>query len=387
MNTDVVVAGHACLDLLPELTQGIELTPGRLREIGPVRFAPGGAVPNVGLALAALGAPPKLVGRIGDDALGEVLLGLLRSRIRAGTLAFETVPGESTSYTIIISPPGVDRLFLHHAGSNDRFDPSTLDSSTFADARLFYFGYPPAMRSTYEDGGTALAGLLQRAKANGVTTALDMSMPDPGSEAGRQDWAAFLRRVLRHVDVFLPSWEELLFMLDAERFDAREQPTPARLLELSEFLLALGSAMVGIKLGSEGMYLRTADVPRLDALGRAAPSDPKPWARRELWAPVFSVQVAGTTGAGDATVAGFLAALLRDLAPEEVLRMSVAVGAHCVEALDATSGLRSWEATESRIRDGWVQHSDSPPDATWNRHDPTGILLGPHDQILTTTLA
>src|SRR5918996_6571265 len=129
MNTDVVVAGHACLDLLPELTRGIELTPGRLREVGPVRFAPGGAVPNVGLALATLGAAPKLVGRIGDDALGEVLLGLVRRRLRAGTLAFERVPGESTSYTIIISPPGVDRLFLHHPGCNDRFDAGAVDSS------------------------------------------------------------------------------------------------------------------------------------------------------------------------------------------------------------------------------------------------------------------
>jgi sugar/nucleoside kinase (ribokinase family) len=387
MSTDVVVAGHACVDLIPELTGPIQLEPGRLSEVGPVTFAPGGAVPNVGLALATLGTAPKLVGRIGDDALGEVLLGLVRRRLRAGTLAFERVPGESTSYTIIISPPGVDRLFLHHPGCNDRFNPRAVDSSTFADARLFYFGYPPAMRSTYEDGGTALAGLFQRAKARGVTTALDMSMPDPASQAGRQDWTAFLRRVLPNVDVFLPSWEEVLFMLDPERFTARAAPTPALLLELSEFLLGLGSGMVGIKLGRNGMYLRTADVARVHALGRAAPSDPKPWARRELWAPVFVVPVAGTTGAGDATVAGFLAALLRDLAPEEVLRMGVAVGAHCVEAPDATSGLRSWDETESRVRGGWLQHSHAPPDTTWNRHDPTGILCGPHDQILTPSLA
>ena len=329
MPADVVVAGHACLDLIPELARGVELQLGRLSEIGPVRFAPGGAVPNVGLALATLGTAARLVGRVGDDAFGEILLGLLEHRLPSGALAFERVQGESTSYSIVLSPPGGDRLLLHHAGCNDRIDARAFGAA-FTDARLLYFGYPPAMRSTYENSGAALADLFERAKAAGVTTALDMSLPDPASDAGRQDWTAFLRRVLRHVDVFLPSWEEVLFMLDRERFFAGAQPTPAVLQDLSGFLLRLGSGVVGIKLGSRGMYLRTGGEGRLQALGRAAPSDSASWADRELWAPVFSVEVAGTTGSGDATVAGYLAALLRDLPPEEALRKAVAAGGHCV---------------------------------------------------------
>ncbi len=51
-----------------------------------------------------------------------------------------------------------------------------------------------------------------------------------------------------------------------------------------------------------------------------------------MWAPCFDVEVVGTTGSGDATIAGFLSALLRDASPEEAMTMAVAVGACNVEA-------------------------------------------------------
>lgn len=376
----MVVAGHACLDLIPELPRGLELRPGSLTEVGPVRFAPGGAVPNVGIALTTLGVAARLVARVGDDALGGVLLGLLRSRVPHDALAFERVPGDSTSYTVIISPPDVDRLFLHHAGCNDRFDPARIQDAAFADARVLYFGYPPAMRGVFADGGAALAGLLHRARTRGVTTALDMSLPDPRSVAGRHDWGAFLARVLPQVDVFLPSWEEVVLMADRRLFSPDAVPEPALLEELSGRLLDLGAAIVGIKLGSRGMYLRTAGAERMAALGRGAPSDPETWADRQLWSPVFSVEVAGTTGSGDSTVAGFLAALLRDLAPADALRMAVAVGGHCVEAPDATSGLRSWEETDARVGAGWEQEPHPSPGPGWTAHQSMGILVGPRDR-------
>ena len=61
----------------------------------------------------------------------------------------------------------------------------------------------------------------------------------------------------------------------------------------------------------------------------------------------------GTTGAGDATIAGFLTALLRDVPPERALAIAAAVGACNVEAADAVSGVRSWEETLARIDAGW----------------------------------
>jgi sugar/nucleoside kinase (ribokinase family) len=77
--------------------------------------------------------------------------------------------------------------------------------------------------------------------------------------------------------------------------------------------------------------------------------------------------VVGTTGAGDATVAGFLSGLLRDLSPEAAATAAVAVGACNVEAADALSGVRSWEETMSRVAGGWEQRWFSMPAADWHR--------------------
>jgi len=78
---------------------------------------------------------------------------------------------------------------------------------------LFHFGYPPLMERMYANDGIELATIFQRVKALGLTTSLDLSMPDPSSAAGRANWHAILGATLPYVDVFLPSAEEILLML------------------------------------------------------------------------------------------------------------------------------------------------------------------------------
>ena len=76
------------------------------------------------------------------------------------------------------------------------------------------------MRRMYANGGSELASLMQRVKSAGLLTSLDMSYPDPNSEAGRINWSALLERTLPDVDVFLPSLDEILFMLDRPQHDS-----------------------------------------------------------------------------------------------------------------------------------------------------------------------
>src|SRR5712691_2078947 len=68
------------------------------------------------------------------------------------------------------------------------------------------------MERMYANDGIELAAIFSRVKALGLTTSLDLSMPDPNSAAGRANWHAILRATLPYVDVFLPSAEEILFM-------------------------------------------------------------------------------------------------------------------------------------------------------------------------------
>ena len=93
----------------------------------------------------------------------------------------------------------------------------------------------------------------------------------------------------------------------------------------------MGPAVVGLKLGPAGLYVRTCGAAAWHDRGRAAPRDPAAWSARELWSPCFEASAVGTTGAGDATIAGYLAALLRDNGPEECVRVRFEIPGPTIE--------------------------------------------------------
>ncbi len=410
---DVVVAGHCCLDVIPSFpprSDGL-LRPGMLVNVGPAVLAPGGAVSNVGLALSRLGTAVRLLGKVGDDQFGTALLDLYRAHDASIAEGMIVAAGEPTSYSIVISPPGSDRIFLHCPGANDTFAAEDVAAASLEGARIFHFGYPPIMRRMYADGGEELTTILQRAKDAGLLTALDMALPDPDSDAGRADWRAILRRALPAVDLFLPSIEEILYMLDRERHEALrakhgaehyvEGIDGALLGRVADQLLEWGASVIGLKLGDQGLYLRSGDDGGLHRLARSAtgrggtPHAPhgnpsgadrlptkansEKWANRELLAPCYAVRVAGTTGSGDTTIAGFLTGLLHDMTPESTLRSAVAVGAWSVEQVDATSGVPTWEAVQARIAGGWQRASLSVALPGWHWDEVAGVWYGPAD--------
>jgi sugar/nucleoside kinase (ribokinase family) len=267
-----------------------------------------------------------------------------------------------TAYTIILNPPGFDRSFLHCPGANDFFYASDIPRSLLNQADLFHFGYPTLMRSIYRLEGAELISILRRAQSCGLTTSLDFSLPDPTTPAGKAPWPDILYYALRYVDLFVPSVEELIFLLDRDLFmemsqdsaeDFLEAITPERLRNLSDAILALGAKAVLIKLGHRGLYLRTAPASRWKKGGRALQNIDESWFDRTLWAPAFSVDVKGTTGAGDAAIAGFLSSLLRGSDAQTALVMAAAAGACSVSTSDSTSGLMPWEDLLAKIHSGW----------------------------------
>jgi sugar/nucleoside kinase (ribokinase family) len=377
----VIVAGHICLDIIPDLPPGIGrgdriFSPGKLIQVGAAARSTGGAVSNTGLALHRLGIATRLVGRIGDDWIGRSILEILDSRAPGLAAGLIVVPGEQSSYSIVLDPPGADRIFLHCRGANDTFSAADIRGDDWGSARLLHFGYPPVMRRMYRDAGRELARLFRRAKRRGLVTSLDMAGIDPASEAGRVDWTAFLKNVLPHVDLFLPSIEETVQMLKPARA-AIDGPL---LRSLADRLIGYGAAAVGLKLGDRGFYLRTTvDSARLAGPARIIPLRRDIWLDRELLAPCYRVRVAGTTGAGDCAIAGFLAGLLRGLGPEDVLRCASGAGACCAEKADAVSGIPSWAGLRKRIRSGWPQRAVSLSLPGWRRDAAARLWRGPAD--------
>jgi sugar/nucleoside kinase (ribokinase family) len=320
------------------------------------------------------------LGKIGKDPFGDIVFRRIADTGEDLARGITAVEGETTSYTVVINPPGIDRVFFHCPGANDTFTDADVPNSVFVDTSIFHFGYPPLMKSIWSDGGACLLRLFSRARAGRVITSLDMSLPDPNSPSGRIDWSAFLARVLPAVDIFVPSIEEFLFMIDRPAFDRLSALTGGDAIVrsislrdtglLAERAIQAGVSAVLIKMGDRGAFLRT---------GPHGLAGHPGWTDRQLYTPVFRVPtVSGTTGAGDATIAGFLASVSKSLAPEDALTMAVAVGACCVEAPDATSGIRPWFETEARVRSGWERCDASVTEPGWKRLG-SGMWAGPAD--------
>lgn len=388
---EALVVGHICLDIIPTFLTGAKtlgelLVPGKLINVGDAVMGTGGAASNTGLALHRLGFATGIAGKVGDDIFGGVILDLLRRASPRLADNMIIAKGEGTSYSIVISPPGIDRLFLHAPATNDTFGESDLPDASLEGVRLVHFGYPPLMRKFYVDDGEELKTLFARARAKGATTSLDMARPDPDGPSGRVDWPSFFRNVLPTVDVFLPSVDELIYMLDRNRFDALSARAAggnlAAFLEIDEIrdladsLLAMGAAMVCLKLGDEGFYLKTASDPERLAsasIGAAAPRDAAAWCDREITTACRRVEPVGTVGAGDCTIAGFLGALLKGLSPDKAVSMATAVGGASVESRDATGGVPPWEEVERRLAAGWPRTSRRLAAPGW-RETPEGNL-------------
>ena len=362
----IISAGHICLDITPVFPAAVSgqpiqdlLRPGKLLHMESADVHTGGSVANTGLALKLLGNEVELLGKIGKDAFGTMVKSIVSSYGAGGLLEDEAC---STSYTVVLAVPGHDRIFLHNPGANDSFTNADIPEESLRDAVLFHFGYPPLMKSMYADGGHELTAMFRRMKEQGIATSLDLAAVDPHSDAGRADWRAILRSVLPYVDFFEPSFEEICFMLDRDRYDRLNRggditaglDLRAEAMPLAEELIGMGCRVVLIKCGTGGMVFRTAGAEAIRKVGKKLSLNTEAWADREGIQPCFQADIVRSgTGAGDASIAAFLTAVLRGYVPADCTALAAAEGACSVTAYDALSGLKTIEELEAKIRSGW----------------------------------
>jgi len=389
-----MVAGHLCLDITPRFPDSMKsnvsevFAPGRLTNVEDAVLSTGGAVSNTGLALAKLGVDVILNGKVGEDAFGDIIRRTMGER-RAK--AFKTVSDQKTSYTIVLALPGVDRFVLHYPATNDTFGPEDIDYNLAQECILFHFGYPPLMKRMYENDGTELAELFKRIKELGVTTSLDMAMPDPSSQSGQVNWVTILEKVLPYVDIFEPSIEEITFMVDRALFNKKKvqagDKDPVSVYEpqdctmISNQLLTMRAKVILIKCGKKGLYLRTASLERMNSMLPSFPMDMSIWANREFWSSAFKLNnFQSALGAGDATIAGFLNGILKSYSPQNTLQIACALGWQNVQAMDALSGINDWPTTLEIINDKERLRNPLETDTSkWNFSADEQIYYGPND--------
>ncbi len=298
-----------CLGILVADVVGkpIEAFPpkGTLAAVERMELHVGGCAANTSLALAKLGVETAILGKIGDDGFGQFLAGTLeRHGVRTRGLRRDSA--EATSATMVAVDAAGERTFLHYPGANAVFAAPDVFWPEIEAAPILHVAGPFLMPRYM---GADNAAVLKRAKAMGKMTTLDTVWDATGR------WMRVLEPCLPYLDYLLPSWEEACLLT------GRETPE-----EIAQVFLDGGVGVIGLKLGAAGAYLRTA-------------------AGDELRVPPFQVEAVDALGAGDCWAAGFLCGLSRGWDLEKTARFANAAGACAVQALGATTGIRSFEAT------------------------------------------
>lgn len=361
----IMVAGHISLDITPEFrnspTQKFSkvLQQGKLTNVGTAQMTLGGAVSNTGLALHKLGADVVLTAKIGTDMFGDII----SKKLESHGCPMHLIRDENgeTSYTIVIAPKGSDRAFLHDSGSNHTFCTEDLNWEEIKKVDYFHFGYPTLMRRFYENEGEELLNLYRTLKEFGITTSLDLTGVDPESEAGKCNWEKILRKVLPYVDFFVPSIEELGYMIDQKRYqkwqDIAEGEDIVSILSLkndvrplAEKVLSFGCRAILLKCGAAGMYLKTSGKEKI----LQADPDLEGWEDIEIFEDSFVPdRILSGTGAGDTSIGAFLYAAMQGCTPKESVEYAAATGACCVSTYDTISGLKSFPELREKIQKGW----------------------------------
>lgn len=371
MKNKVIAAGHICIDITP-LFRGRKsedlaelLVPGKLIHTGAADIHTGGSVANTGLAMKLLGADVSLMGKVGNDEFGHMILNILEKyQVSEGMIVDQE---SSTSYSIVLAIPGIDRIFLHNPGANDTFTGEDLDLSLIKEAILFHFGYPPIMAQMYARDGAELTRVFKTVKETGCMTSLDLAAVDEESEAGKADWETIFKNTLPYVDFFMPSIEEICYMLDKDKYRELQKRAAGKdvteilsveedVKPLAERILSMGCKLVIIKCGAAGFYYKTKGAEAFAGLSRISGLDFSGFAGKAGFEKSYVPDaVVSGTGAGDTMIAAFLTAMVKGYPFERCLQLAAATGASCVAAVDALSGLKSFAELEKKIDNGWAK--------------------------------
>jgi sugar/nucleoside kinase (ribokinase family) len=291
----VVVIGDVMVDVvvvpLGPFNRGSD-TPSR------VAISPGGSAANQAAALAAAGAEVHLVAAVGDDEFGRAAAGALAAT--GAKLHLQVCRGQRTGVVVALVNASGERSMLTDRGANLGLGTDALDPVLFVAGRhLHLSGYELLDEATRPVGLAA----LDLAAAAGMTRSVDPCSAGPLAAVGP---AAFL------------SWTGGIEWCCANLDEGRALTGATRPDDVLAALRPYYREVV-VTLGAGGALLSGPGTDRLHCSAD-------------------EVEVADTTGAGDAFTGTFLARRLSGDGPEQALRAGLAAAARVV----AEPGARSW---------------------------------------------
>lgn len=272
---------------------------GTLATTASITPSIGGCSANTSADLAKLGVSVSLVGRVGDDFFGDFVCRSLESAgVNCQHIARSTT--QQTAATLVVNVQGEDRRFIHAVGANTELTGAEVSDELLDQAKVICvggFGLNPAL------SGEQVRQRFQRAREHNVVTMLDVVLDDP------EECLRMAKTALPETDFFLPNSDEARLMTGIK--DAHDQ---------ADYFLELGAKNVVITCGELGAILKSQDGTSIER-------------------PAFQVTQVDGTGGGDAFVAGFIYGLLKGVSLAACLKYGSAMGASCVRAAGATTGV------------------------------------------------
>jgi ribokinase len=283
---DVLVVGSANLDLVAAAHR----IPGPGETVLGTSYHehPGGKGLNQAVAAARAGARVAMVGAVGDDDAGRVLIGVLRDE-GVDARAVDTAPSVPTGRALItVAADGENAIVVVPGANSTVRAPSSLPPARVVLAQL-------------EVPIDTVTAALTAARHTGATTVLN---PAPAR--------ALPAELVAACSVVVPNEHEvgLLGGVDA--------------------LLDAGVAAVVVTLGARGIDVVTVDGTRHQ--------------------PAFPVVPIDTTGAGDATCGALGARLAAGEAIHEAVSFAAAAGALATTVAGAVPSLPRRDAIEALLR-------------------------------------
>lgn len=305
----VLCAGEMLVDIIVRPVERVAFQNDTC-QVEDIRITSGGDANNNAVNLAKLGHQVTYLGRTGCDEMGEYVVKLASAAGVDMSHAVRSRTAAQTRSLILVDAKG-DRTFFQYPGTSAEFCLEDCDLSLLEGADLLQIG--GAFHLPRFDGG-GCAELLRAAREKGVVTSMDVT----SDRTGR--WKGILDPCYPYLDYFLPSIEQ------ASMIAGTEDPRT-----IAEFFLDRGVKNVAVKLGSRGSYFRNTET--------------------AFYAGTYSgLQIAETTGAGDAFCAGFLTGVGEGLSPEGCITLGTACSAFAIQAVGATAGMRDLDTVRGFIR-------------------------------------
>lgn len=305
-----IVFGSVNMDLVSRVPR--LLHPGETLMGSEFSTTPGGKGANQAVALARLGVPTQMIGRVGGDAFGQELLAALRS---AGvqTDAIQIDADTHSGVAIITVAATGENQIIGVLGANGRVgeaDVQRLEECLLqADVLLLQLEVSlPAVRSA-----------AKVAHAAGVRVILDPA-PVP---------AESIADLYPLIDILVPN------EVEAGQLTGLTVRDPETAAEAATRLRQQGANTVIVKLGAQGVFCDT---------GESA------W-----FTPAFAVTAIDTVAAGDAFAGGLAAALVEGLPLPPAIVWGAAAGALAATQVGAQAAMPDRATFDQFLRERAVQ--------------------------------